>query len=74
MAEEVVTFVTGNQKKLQEVISILGPQIGFSVSLTIVLESIFYNDKIKEDLLISEFLFCFRWKPRISIYPNIKVK
>lgn len=48
MAEEVVTFVTGNQKKLQEVISILGPQIGFSVSLTIVLESIFYNDKIKE--------------------------
>lgn len=60
MAEEVVTFVTGNQKKLQEVISILGPQIGFSVSLTIVLESIFYNDKIKEDLLISEFLFCFR--------------
>ncbi|KAK7575510.1 hypothetical protein V9T40_011796 [Parthenolecanium corni] len=31
MAEEVVTFVTGNQKKLQEVISILGPQIGFSM-------------------------------------------
>lgn len=30
--KEVITLVTGNQKKLQEVISILGPQITFTVS------------------------------------------
>lgn len=31
MPDRTITFVTGNQKKLQEFVSILGPNINFNV-------------------------------------------
>lgn len=42
MAEGATTIVTSNQAKLQEVISILGPQISSSVSCNVQLWSSFF--------------------------------